>query len=289
MTENGYSPPCREALLELPRKEASHAGLVLSRYLGAGLSDKANENDARQAVLKKAKAAARQTIKGNLYKAAFERRSQWLEQLPALKQDSFQVQGRFVTGLGNASPLEVGLTLHHTYGVPVIPGSSLKGLCAHFCHRVLGATDPTYKISGKKAAESTEATDSTTSAADTLFGNTDEAGIVVFHDAWIMPDSLQQGGGLVLDVMTPHHQDYYSSNGKSPPSDFDDPNPVTFLSSTGHFHIALHCLADDEDIGRSWTTLAFQILSAALQHWGAGAKTRSGYGRMLQVQQQPRE
>jgi CRISPR/Cas system CMR subunit Cmr6 (Cas7 group RAMP superfamily) len=41
-------------------------------------------------------------------------------------------QWRLAAGLGNrANPYEVGLSLHGTYGWPVIPGSTLKGLtCA---------------------------------------------------------------------------------------------------------------------------------------------------------------
>lgn len=40
----------------------------------------------------------------------------------------FRVSGRMVIGLGTTSVLENGLTLHHTYGTPVIPGSALKGM-----------------------------------------------------------------------------------------------------------------------------------------------------------------
>lgn len=42
--------------------------------------------------------------------------------------DVFQVSWRLVVGLGLPSPLETGIVLHHVYGVPVIPGSALKGL-----------------------------------------------------------------------------------------------------------------------------------------------------------------
>lgn len=40
----------------------------------------------------------------------------------------FKVCWRLVIGLGLPSPFETGLALHHLYGVPVIPGSALKGL-----------------------------------------------------------------------------------------------------------------------------------------------------------------
>ncbi len=35
---------------------------------------------------------------------------------------------RLVVGLGHNTVLETGLTLHHTWGLPMLPGSALKGL-----------------------------------------------------------------------------------------------------------------------------------------------------------------
>ena len=34
--------------------------------------------------------------------------------------------------------LETGIRLHHTYGLPIIPGSALKGLASHYCAQVWG-------------------------------------------------------------------------------------------------------------------------------------------------------
>lgn len=31
-----------------------------------------------------------------------------------------------------------GITLHHTYGVPFLPGTALKGLAAHYAHQIFG-------------------------------------------------------------------------------------------------------------------------------------------------------
>ena len=50
-----------------------------------------------------------------------------------LKNDNFEVlefktQTRLVVGMGIPSFFENGITLHHTYGVPYIPASSVKGL-----------------------------------------------------------------------------------------------------------------------------------------------------------------
>jgi hypothetical protein len=76
--------------------------------------------------------------------------------------------------------------------------------------------------------------------------------------------------------MTPHHPNYYSG-GPSAPTDFDDPTPIPFVSVKGTFHLAVSC---DDPGGAGWAKLALDLLCEALQHWGAGGKTSSGYGRL---------
>src|SRR5262245_56883348 len=41
-------------------------------------------------------------------------------------------RSRLLIGVGNPSPLENGLTLHHTYGVPYLPATALKGVLNHW-------------------------------------------------------------------------------------------------------------------------------------------------------------
>ena len=80
---------------------------------------------------------------------------------------------------------------------------------------------------------------------------------------------------MVLDVMTPHHVDYYSGtkwkggpqkDHLMPPWDFDDPNPVTFLSVAGSFFVSLSCDIPGNE-GTKWATLALDLLQEAVgQH-----------------------
>jgi len=215
---------------------------------------------------------------GDLYRLAFDR---WKAALP---QEStclqcFQSNGRLIVGLGSENVLETGITLHHTYGVPVIPGSALKGLASHYCHSVLGRTDDDYKIMGK--------------IHKLLFGTLPapqkqifvphekyDTGHIIFNDGWLDPDCLGKvNQGPVPDVITPHHGDYYS--GKQPePTDFDEPNPVTFVSVSGRFYIAVSCDNSGPE-AKAWAELAMGILAAALEDWGIGGKTSSGYGRLV--------
>ena len=150
------------------------------------------------------------------------------------------------------------MTLHRTYGVPVIPGSALKGLAASFSRNRIGG------IWGNEQP-----------AYLTVFGKTDESGYIVFHDALYVPDSAD-GRPLRADVITVHHPDYYANKKDAAPADWDDPIPVPFLSVTGDFLVALSAVPGCE----SWLERTWKILTLALAQEGVGAKTSSGYGRM---------
>jgi CRISPR-associated protein Cmr6 len=101
----------------------------------------------------------------------------------------------------------------------------------------------------------------------------------LFHDAWITPESL--AGSLKRDVMTPHHPQYYMASKDSDiaPTDFDDPNPVAYLSVAGAFRVVVSCDVEGDDGGK-WANLALKLVCEALDRWGVGGKTSSGYGRL---------
>lgn len=240
----------RRPLEDILGQKGSNPGLILNKYL------RVQDEPERLEILEKTK----ESLKGihELYTRAFERYEQ---QLANSKKKVVTVKGRMVLGMGSTNVLETGLTLHHTYGIPVIPGSSLKGLAAHYCDRVWGLADEQFQ-KGKAYHEA-------------IFGTTNESGYLIFHDAWVLPESL--ANSLQLDVMTVHHQEYYRK--AAAPTDFDDPTPIPFLSVTGKFLIAVSCLYHDEQ-GKKWESLAMTLLLQALKDWGIGGKTSSGYGRL---------
>lgn len=268
------------------RPHATHAGLLLSRYLAVGAGDLAIAKE-RPALLAAAVTAARNGRA--VYQKAFDR---WAESLPpGTHSGTFRVESRLITGLGSEHPLETGITLHHTYGTPILPGTGLKGLAAHYCDQVWGgratcAGPPPGVPDAARPAFRRRRGNEPATAGDVhriLFGTTDDAGHVTFHDAWMEPSSLspaQQGKeGLLPDVMTPHHADYYMSGGSTAPTDFDDPNPVAFLSVAGRFRVAVSCDVPG-DRGKNWSVIALDLLRQALADWGLGGKTGSGYGRL---------
>lgn len=247
---------CRDRLHDPALLDAgAHAGLLLSSYL------QAHDDDARKCLLTAAQRACQRAQA--VYAPAFER---WR----LLAGDGavgavVEVDGRTVIGLGAESPLETGLTLHHTYGTPLLPGSALKGLAAHHCDQVWGRLNPGFARTGCHYR--------------TLFGTTEDSGHIVFFDAWSTPESLPTC--LTLDVMTVHHPQYY--RGLQPPTDFDDPTPITFLSVCGRFQVFARCDVSSDE-GNLWAELALGLLLEALELSGLGGKTSAGYGRLRRVE-----
>jgi len=248
------------ALRDKRATQGQHPGLLLQRYLCENATGDNGNPEEKRAILQAAIHAAADPEVRQLYQVAFNR---WKQSLPELTATTeLQTVGRLIVGLGSENVLETGITLHHTYGMPILPGSALKGLAAHHCDQVWGPTEPKFC----KEADYHRL----------LFGTTDESGCIIFHDGWFVPDSESQP--LRLDVMTPHHPKWL--DGSEPPTDFDSPTPVPFLSVSGRFYIAVSWCGPASDQAKSWRDFAMNCLRDALFHWGIGGKTTSGYGRL---------
>jgi CRISPR type III-B/RAMP module RAMP protein Cmr6 len=175
-----------------------------------------------------------------------------------------QPEWRLAVGLGNrANAHEIGLSLHGSYGWPVIPGSSLKGLAAAWAaasgaddgemRRILGGPRPSQ--GQHKPAEAAR-------------------GTVCFLDA--IPAGRPVT--VTVDVLTPHVKPYYDTTSRDspqppvPPAEYHNPVPVNFLTVSGAFAVDLYG-ADADHVER-----AAELLTAAGDGLGAGAKTAAGYG-----------
>ncbi|WP_195572556.1 type III-B CRISPR module RAMP protein Cmr6 [Paenibacillus sp. 1001270B_150601_E10] len=174
-----------------------------------------------------------------------------------------QNQSALVMGQGQSSILETHVTLHRIYGVPYLPGTAIKGVTAHYCHRYVGEEHVEFRIGGKYY--------------NLLFGCEDQASRIHYHDAFPTEDTI--GQALVLDVMTPHHHEY-NLNGESmkPPRDDDSPVPIPFLSVRADFQVLLSCESVNED-SVALLGLAQKLVVAAMEHEGIGGKINAGYGR----------
>jgi CRISPR-associated protein Cmr6 len=242
--------------------EVSNAGLLYDRFLPTQNKDP-NE---RLAFLKEICQIHTHTLP--LYKKVFERHNQKCAHNNTLSK-RFKASNRLLLGLGTPSTIEVGIHLDHLYGTPIIPGTALKGLASHYAHSVWGEVDPDWKEDGQYH--------------QIIFGDKTSAGHLIFHDARITPETLEYS--LKLEVITPHHSDFYSGKTERP-TDFDSPVPIPFIAFTGEFDIAVSC--NSEQQGNEWQHLTMALIAESLKNWGVGAKTSSGYGRMENITIKPK-
>lgn len=261
----------RNALAELPPVASSNAGLWLDKYLcGENQRSKSRKGKTAKAQLVEEVAKIKTT---DLYADFFDRWKVALTSDGRTKLAKATVEGRLAIGLGEDGVLETSIMLHHTYGVPYIRGTALKGLAAAFARNRIGGM---WKAKGFRSGKWQEVSQ----AYKVVFGETDDAGYVIFHDALYVAGSGHDKQALHADIMTVHHPKYYGEkkeNGElPPPADWDEPTPVPFLSATGSYLIALSAPKGCEE----WVQAAFDILKLALAEEGIGAKTSSGYGRM---------
>lgn len=165
----------------------------------------------------------------------------------------FTPDWRMVTGMGEASVYETNMTLHHVYGVPYIPASSIKGVLRHYLSEFEEGQKHIEKVFGEGDENSSD--------------GKPKRGQCIFFDAFPL-----KAPRIELDVMTPHYPKYYSEG--LPPADWQSPNPIHFLTvgqgTPFRFLIGLpnNDLKEKLEI---W-------LMEALMTRGLGAKSAVGYG-----------
>ncbi len=177
-------------------------------------------------------------------------------------------QGRVLCGLGERTPTENGLTVHTTYGVPVLPGSSLKGIAKAWLRESAADGDwaPGGALYQQAFGEGADSED-----PDTAGGL---SGLVHFLDAlWVPGDSRLPAHPWAAEILTPHFGDYYRNDRRNPaPDGTQSPIPITFLAAQGGFRVVLE--GPDELVDQ-----VLRHLLDALRFRGVGAKGRSGFGR----------
>ena len=183
-------------------------------------------------------------------------------------------QWRVAVGHGErANAHEIGLSLHGSYGWPVIRGSSLKGLAAAWAETDTGASadllDRVFGVPRPCRSPRHGGDEGKPKAA---------CGLVRFLDA--VPTEPVK---VVVDVLTPHVKPYYDdTTHRVPPADYHSPVPVQFLTvAAGAFAVDL---AGPE---ANLVEQAADWLTAAGDELGAGAKTAAGYGYLTMSRAEP--
>ena len=214
---------------------------------------------------------------------------------------------RLRIGGGEADLFGNALTLHPVFGVPYLPGSSLKGVCRRAYideyhggleHEALG--DPTFcdlfGCTGITKIEEVDADgnvvrkqngDPTTDEVDSYYRRDgdlgDRRGALLFFDG--LPTAAPK---VVVDIVNPHYKPYYEK--ALPPADIYNPEPANFLAvEGGEFAVVLALdpgrgavapIAGGEETGFERAVAALRL---ALTEDGMGGKTTVGYGRFRDV------
>jgi CRISPR-associated protein Cmr6 len=222
-------------------------------------------------------------------------------ELEGVKQDSFRLKTayRLVIGAGYPSFIENGFLFHHVYGIPYIPGETLKGLARTvFILSVAEAVKKETKLSEIEEGLSEEDEDKSLQIPEKIniilddytienpvetfrkiFGYKKRRGQVVFFDAY--PVDFNPSEHFEADIMNSHYGDYYQS-GKAP-ADWLSPNPIHFLALKKgidfEFSLGLAPLEPMEDNQEKLLLeTARKLLKVGLENFGVGNKKRKGYG-----------
>jgi len=181
------------------------------------------------------------------------------------------------TGMGMSHPLENGFAFLSPYGIPYLPGSSIKGVLRRAAQDLVqeGEWKPEWinSLFGYSAEES---------------GGDSRAGACSFFD--VIPEIFSDK--LAVEVMTPHYAGYYQ--GKQSPSDMEQPNPIPFLviPDRSSFTFQVTCVRsrlDPELQDGQWKSVIEQALLYAFDWLGFGAKTALGYGALTPDRERARE
>ena len=204
------------------------------------------------------------------------------------KVAELQTQGNFVTGTGLSHPVENGFTFHPTLGMPYLPASGVKGLLRGWVEEWMPhATDAEKKACIARWFGAAKGSDK-----DAENESEEGAGCFIFFDA--LPSKPVNLG---CDVMTPHMGKWYEKGGDytardeatTAPADWHSPVPVPFMvvkaATDFNFMIAPRTIGNAQVDAQTLADLptVMQALKDALEWLGAGAKTATGYGRMVQT------
>ncbi len=219
------------------------------------------------------------------YQSVINKYYRIIEKLPydkLIKPLELTTKWRLTIGLGIASVYETSITLHHIYGIPYIPGSAVKGVVrSYIIQEFFGREEQDLKNAEKKAMEN--------EAFVNIFGSQKQEGGIIFFDAFPI-----EAPSIEPDIMNVHYPNYYS--GEEPPTDYQNPNPIYFLTVRGKFKFVIAArkgsLNEDKYIfsppkdyqpqeGNNYVkgTIMWWLYEA-LSVRGIGAKTAVGYGRM---------
>jgi len=214
---------------------------------------------------------------------------------------------RLVIGAGYPSFIENGFLFHHVYGIPYIPGETLKGLARtvfilSVAEAIKGKFDPSKieevlsEEAEKEISEEAKGIlhqipekiniildnytiENPVETFRKIFGSKERRGQVIFFDAY--PVDFDPSKHFEADIMNPHYGKYYQAD--EAPADWLNPNPIHFLALKEgivfEFSLGLAPLELMEDNEEKFLLeTARKLLEVGLKNFGVGNKKRKGYG-----------
>lgn len=265
----------RKRLCDVTKKlNSAHAGLLMQRGLQVW--------EEGEKLVKQNLISDISSIKANpLYSLAFRRWFTATYNQANFAAVSAKTDGRLFTGLPLGGTLETGTLVHHSYGIPMIAGSSIKGAVRNYTEHLFakrGSDGQVYYHDGKVVVQADKQP-----LLDVLFGadgDDADAGYLVWHDAWWIPkinhdgtlvSSSNENQPFVSEVITVHHQKYYE--GSLPQAlDIENPVPNQQIATQGSFYFTI-------EGEQTWLMqFAQTLLENMLIEQGLGAKGSNGYG-----------
>lgn len=195
-----------------------------------------------------------------------------------------EISDKLVIGMGNVSTFETDITLHHTYGIPYIPGSAIKGVLRNYI-----IENYSEKFCDSNCDEKREKKAESNDVFRSIFGGKNKKGKNIQGKVIFMDSFPKYKYEVKLDVMTPHHKGYYEKGME--PVDTEEPTPINFLvlkNCEFQFYIAVDkTIKNDEKLmeevkkiyeEKNIEKFILENLIEALTFHGIGAKTSVGYG-----------
>ncbi len=183
---------------------------------------------------------------------------------------NFKPFKQIIIGLGQESVRELSITLHWIYGIPYIPGQSIKGSVSNWIISEMGENI-------KQDHNFTE-----------IFGDQDRRGNVIFLDSYPKDSNFN----LKLDIFNPHYHDYYQAEKTptTPPTDWQDPVPIFFLTvEKAIFNVSVIYLKKGIKEMKIANKNLEGWMSESFEYEGIGAKTALGYGTGSLIKQRSGE
>ncbi|MBP7948962.1 MAG: type III-B CRISPR module RAMP protein Cmr6 [Verrucomicrobiales bacterium] len=196
---------------------------------------------------------------------------------PRFRRVTLVNSSRLLLHLGRSSVLEnVGLHCDRTTGLPVIPGTAVKGVISTWACWVehFNDADGSFREFIGDSVQRRHFTQAESRLAAAIFGDNSAsgstaAGEVVFLGAFPTTPPV-----LELDIVTPHTD--AAGHDRNPV-----PNPFLAIAPGTEWSFAFLANTRDGSQANAFLDQTAAWLSESLEQSGIGAKTAAGYGRFL--------